>query len=705
MADRLLDVKNLKTYFFTDEGVVRAVDGVDLYIDKGETLGVVGESGCGKSVTALSIMKLIPQPPGRIVEGEIIYNGTDLVTLAPNKMRKIRGKEISMIFQEPMTSLNPVFTVGEQIAEAIRLHEGLGRREAMAKTVDMLKLVHIPNAERRVKEYPHQLSGGMRQRIMIAIALQSNPALLVADEPTSALDVTLEAQITDLIQGLRKELNTAVLYITHDLGVVAQLCDQVVVLYAGNIVETGDVFRVFQNPLHPYTQALLRSHPSHQVRARRLTTIPGRVPSLKDLPIGCKFAPRCGLAQAACFAQEPRMARADGRAVLCHAYQPGWQGAPPAAEETPAQTSPGRAEPVEPRVLRPAFGTQDAEGATEVVLVDQMRVHFQDQVGWLGKILGEKQGLVRAVDGVDMAVYRGETLALVGESGSGKTTLGRTILRLQRPTAGGISVEGQNITQRPQAQIRPLRARMQMIFQDPISSLSPRKTVAELLLEPFRIHGVAYDREKKVDELLEMVGLSAEQAGKYPHQLSGGQARRVGIARALALHPALLVADEPTSGLDVSVAAGILNLMRDLRERLSLTYILITHNLNIIGFIADRVAVMYLGKIVEVGQTSTLFNQPGHPYTEALMSAVAIPDPVLRHTRKRIVLEGEIPSSRNPPPGCPFHPRCRYRQARCLSEAPLLAALPDPGHLVACHFSLQPRQPLASAQFVDQVAI
>jgi oligopeptide/dipeptide ABC transporter ATP-binding protein len=682
--DATFKALNLDIKYHTRQATLTAVRHVNFEVGRGQIVGLVGESGCGKSTIASAVMRLLP-PNGEISGGEMLFKGRDLSRMSEEEMQWIRGREISMIFQDPMISLNPVFSIEQQMVDAILAHppndQPISRGEARERAIYMLERVGISDAAQRIRNFPHQFSGGMRQRIMIASALQSHPSLLVADEPTSALDVTLEAQIIDLIRELRDELQTSILYITHDLGVVAQLCDQVVVLYAGNVVETGDIFKVFNSPLHPYTQALLRSHPSHQSRASRLITIRGRVPSLKELPVGCKFAPRCDLAEAVCFSQEPQVTRLNEQTVLCHAYAPGWTGKSPAALHADIVASAGKG------TAGNAAQRQEQVSATEkVVQTEKVRVHFKDTVGWLGKILGQKEGLVRAVDGVDIAVYRGETLALVGESGSGKTTLGRTILRLENPTQGEISVEGQDITGLPQARIRMLRARMQMIFQDPISSLSPRKTVAQLLLEPFKVHKVPIDRQKKVDELLEMVGLSSEQADKYPHQLSGGQARRVGIARALALQPALLVADEPTAGLDVSVAAGILNLMKDLRERLSLTYILITHNLNIIGFIADRVAVMYLGKIVEIGETTTLFNQPRHPYTEALMSAVAIPDPRLRDRRQRIVLEGEIPSARNPPPGCPFHPRCRYRQERCTTEAPLLTRLPDEGHLTACHY-------------------
>jgi peptide/nickel transport system ATP-binding protein len=680
MDEMTFQAKDLEIKYHTRQATLTAVRNVNFAVGRAQIVGLVGESGCGKSTIASAVMRLLP-PNGEISHGEMLFNGRDLLRMNEDEMRQVRGRDISMIFQDPMCSLNPVFSVEQQMVDAILAHppnnQPISRGDARERAVSMLNRVGIPDAAQRIRNFPHQFSGGMLQRIMIATALQSNPCLLIADEPTSALDVTLEAQITGLIRELRDELQTSILYITHDLGIVAQICDQVVVLYAGNVVETGDIFNVFKNPLHPYTRALLRSHPSHQTRAVRLITIRGRVPSLKDLPVGCKFSPRCDLAEEICFKQEPLQSQVDKQSVLCHAYQPDWKG------KSPASLYEQASQPVQPSVTRDKPGQA---GAEQVVHTEKVKVHYKDTVGWLGKLLGEKQGLVRAVDGVDVAVFCGESLALVGESGCGKTTLGRTILRLEQPTSGNISVDGNNITCLPLSKIRPLRAHMQMIFQDPISSLSPRKTVAGLLLEPFKIHNIPVDKTTKVDELLEMVGLSSEQADKYPHQLSGGQARRVGIARALALQPSVLIADEPTAGLDVSVAAGILNLMKDLRERFNLTYILITHNLNIISFIADRVAVMYLGKLVEVGETSALITQPKHPYTEALMSAVALPDPELREMRKRIVLEGEIPSPRNPPSGCPFHPRCRYRDERCVTDPPALGEYPDATHLVACHF-------------------
>ncbi len=678
MGTPLLQVHNLKVKYHTREGILTAIRDASFEINQREIVGVVGESGCGKSTVASAVMRLLP-PNGQISAGQILLNGRDLVGLSQEEMRKLRGKDMAMVFQDAMTSLNPVFRIDQQMIDAQRAHLPSARegaeKDLRQRAVEMLDRVGIPDAAQRIREHPHQFSGGMRQRIMIAMALLSNPTLMVADEPTSALDVTLEAQILDLICGLRDEFGMALLYITHDLGVIAQICDRVIVMYAGNIVESGDVFRIFDDPKHPYTRALLRSHPSHSQRERRLRTISGRVPSLRDLPVGCKFAPRCEWVQAICHSVEPDYCQVGSQRVLCHVYSSCCQEpvSPAACESEP--------EPIP--VPETVTGRERTD--QQLIQTQDLTKHFGDNVGFLGQILGQKLGVVQAVNDVNLSIRRGETLGLVGESGSGKTTLGRTLLRLIEPTDGRIAVLGQDISELPQKKLRPMRAHMQMIFQDPTSSLSPRMKVSSLLLEPFRIHGQTVD-EGKVDELLAMVGLSSEQADKYPNQLSGGQARRVGIARALTLHPEILVADEPTAGLDVSVAAGILNLLKDLREKLDLTYIIITHNLNVLGFIADRVAVMYLGRIVELAGTEELFSQPKHPYTEALMSAVSVPDPRLRSERRQIVLKGEIPSPRNPPPGCPFHPRCRYAEERCAKERPLLSALPGTDHLTACHF-------------------
>jgi len=677
----LLDIRDLEVKYYTKEGTLSALRDVSFEVGEGEVVGIVGESGCGKSTLGSAVLRLLPNN-GQVTAGQMIFRGRDLLALDEEEMRHLRGSQLSMIFQDPMTSLNPVFSVETQMVDALAAHSPrASRKELRRRAVGMLDRVGVPDASARIREYPHQFSGGMRQRIMIALALLSRPALMVADEPTSALDVTLEAQIIDLLRDLRRELGTAILYITHDLGVVAQLCDHVVVMYAGNIVEVGDVFQVFDSPRHPYTRALLRSHPSASRGAERLVTIPGRVPSLRDLPPGCKFAPRCDQARPACHTDEPQLARVDGRSVMCHEVG---SVHPVGQAETPAPTDAivGADVPVRPVsvTMRPV------SQAPAIVQAVNLSTHFRDRAGFVGQLLGQKTGVVRAVDSVDLAIARGETVALVGESGSGKTTLGRTILRLQDPTGGQITLEGRDITRQSQRNLRPMRGRMQMIFQDPVSSLSPRLKVSALLNEPFRIHGVGVNERAKVGELLEMVGLAEELAEKYPHQLSGGQARRVGIARALALNPDLLVADEPTSGLDVSVAAGILNLMKDLRERLGLSYLIITHNLEVVSFIADRVGVMYLGKVVELATAPEVFTAPKHPYSEALISAISLPDPHRRDDGRRIVLQGEIPSSRNPPPGCAFHPRCRYAEALCVREAPGLYPVNGGGRLSACHF-------------------
>lgn len=675
----LLEVKDLEVKYHTREGILTAIRNVEFSVNPGEIVGVVGESGCGKSTVASALMRLLP-PNGEISRGQIVLNNRDLIHLNPEQMRQVRGRDISMIFQDAMTSLNPVFRIDRQMIDAQMAHQPKGAQKAINelrdRAVEMLDRVGIPDANLRIKDYPHQFSGGMRQRIMIATALLSNPGLLIADEPTSALDVTLEAQILDLIINLRDELNTAMLYITHDLGVISHICDRVIVMYAGNIVESGEVFKLFDSPKHPYTQALLSAHPSHRKHADRLRTIPGLVPSLGDLPVGCKFAPRCELACDVCHNKTPEYWKVGEQSALCHVYSPGWEGR---SVESLVTSTP---------VIVNSNEVSGRIWKNDQVLIQtqNLQKHFKDTVGFIGQIVGIKPGLVKAVSGVDIEICRGETLGLVGESGSGKTTLARTILRLLKPTYGSVLVSGKDISNLSAEEIRPLRSAMQMIFQDPFTSLNPRMKVSSLLLEPFRIHKKPVSDRKKVIELLEMVGLASEQADKYPHQLSGGQARRMGIARALALEPDILLADEPTAGLDVSVAAAVLNLLKDLRERLQLTYIIITHDLNVIGFISDRVAVMYLGRIVELAETERLFSQPKHPYTEALMSAIPIPDPRLRAVGRRIILSGEIPSPRNPPSGCHFHPRCSYVEDRCRIEIPNLRLLDDSQHWVACHF-------------------
>ena len=671
----LFDVRNLEVKYHTRAGVITAVRDISFDVQDGEILGIVGESGCGKSTVASAMMRLLP-PNGRISRGQILFKGRDLCTMREDELRTLRGSEISVIFQDPMTGLNPVFDVQSQMLDVLRAHtRGQTTPSLRQRALQMLERVGIPDAAERIHYYPHQFSGGMRQRILIAMALMSHPAVLIADEPTSALDVTLEAQILELIRGLRAELGTAIIYISHDLGVIAQLCDRVVVMYAGQIVEKGDCAAIFRDPRHPYTRALLAAHPSHRHNVERLAAIPGRVPDLTALPAGCRFADRCEYAEPLCHAQEPGYVLSDGRQVLCHAgIVERIAGTQVAKAGTPVEAG--------PLVLA------QPQVADVLVATEGLQTYFRDRVGMIAALRHQLPAAVRAVDGVNIHIHRGDSIGLVGESGSGKTTLGKTILRLVNSTNGRILFDGQDITHLDDGSMRPLRSRMQMIFQDPYSSLSPRMKVSSLLIEPFQIQGIRVDPREKVSELLAMVGLADEQADKYPHELSGGQARRVGVARALALRPEFLVADEPTSGLDVSVAASILNLLKDLREKLGLTYLIISHSLNIIGFVSNRMGVMYLGRLVEFGPTAEIYEHPAHPYTEALLAAISEPDPQMRDSQgRRVLLQGEIPSPKNPPPGCPFHPRCQYARPDCARQRPELTAI-GPDHLVACFYPL-----------------
>jgi len=663
-APPLLSVRGLRAEF----SGVPVVDHVSFDLARGETLGIVGESGSGKSVSALSIMGLIAKP-GRVAAGSILFQQREICGLPEEAMREIRGGQIGMIFQEPMTSLNPVLTIGDQIGEMLRYHRGQDRASARKSAIDLLKMVEIPAAEKRVDDYPHQLSGGMRQRAMIAIAIACKPQLLIADEPTTALDVTIQAQILDLLRSLQRDLGMAIMLITHDLGVVAEFAKRVVVMYAGRIVERAPVHPLFGLPYHPYTGALLASSPKLDRTEARLTAIEGSIPSPAEPPPGCRFHPRCAFTQAECKTGEPPLIQlAPDRDAACIRH-----------------TGYRFDGPIEPKIAvldaAPEVLAEDTRNLNEPLLeVVGLAKHFPIKEGFFGG----SNGAVKAVDGLTFSVARGETLALVGESGCGKSTTGRLLLRLIEPSAGEIRFAGQDLLTLKGDELRARRRDIQIIFQDPGASLNSRMTVGEIIAEPLVIHGVG-DRDSRIDrvrELLQLVGLNPDHAARYPHSFSGGQRQRIGIARALALNAKFLVCDEPVSALDVSVQAQIVNLMQDLQREFGLTYLFISHNLAVVRHIADRVAVMYLGRIVELADKERLYADPKHPYTQALLSAVPVADPDAG--RQRLVLQGDVPSPVKPPPGCHFHTRCPHVQPVCREVAPPLIRVGE-GQLAACH--------------------
>ena len=593
---RLIEVTDLRVYFPLEDRTVKAVDGVSWHIDKGETLAVVGESGSGKSVTAMSIMRLTDNAGGHIPSGRIQFRKPsgdvlDIVRQTPDAMRSIRGNDISMIFQEPMTSLNPVFTVGFQIAEAIMLHQGKTEEQALDQALEMLRLVRIPEPEKQLTQYPHQLSGGMRQRVMIAMALSCRPSLLIADEPTTALDVTIQAQILDLIKMLQNEIGMSVMFITHDMGVVAEVADRVVVMLRGEKVEEGLTEQIFKHPQHPYTKALLDAVP-------RLGSMTGQA-----LPM--KFA-------------NVDVTRSEGDVVAAREQE----------SETDLQ--------ITDTVRRDAAPLLQVSGLTT-----------RFDIG--GGFLGGAGMRVHAVENVSFDLQPGETLALVGESGCGKSTTGRSIIRLVEPTRGSVRFEGQEVSGLSSVAMRPLRREMQMIFQDPFASLNPRMTAGAAIAEPMEVHGLAQgkDAQQRVVQLLRRVGLDAEYADRYPHEFSGGQRQRLCIARALGLNPKLIIADEAVSALDVSIQAQVINLMMELQEEMGLAYLFISHDMAVVERISHRVAVMYLGEIVEIGPRQDVFENPQHAYTKKLMSAVPIADPSKRKTELRLMTD-EIPSPLKP---------------------------------------------------------
>jgi peptide/nickel transport system ATP-binding protein len=643
----MLRVENLSTRLDSAQGEVRAVDGVDLELRPGECFALVGESGCGKSMTALSILRLLPEA-GRIADGRVLLGEHDLLALPEAAMRAVRGRRVAMIFQEPATALNPVLTVGRQITEVIERHTELDAVAVRKRALEVLDAVGIPEPERRFDEYPFQLSGGLKQRVMIAGALAVDPEVLIADEPTTALDVTIQSQILELLKKLQAERGMAVLLITHDLGIVAQMAQRVAVMYAGQIVEVGSREAFFRAPQHPYSRKLFDALPSPEKRSGDLAVIRGQVPPLTAQFRGCRFAERCEQVFDRCRAEAPRLVELPGgQQARCFLRERG---------------------PEAPRAVVATAASGERAGRAEAPLllaVEGLKVHFPIRRGLFRRTVGQ----VKAVDGVSLAIREGRTLALVGESGCGKTTVGKAILRLIAPSAGRTLFAGADLAALSREELRARRRSMQIIFQDPYASLNPRMRVTDILAEGMRSLGVGADeadRLRRMDALLDQVGLPPEAKLRYPHEFSGGQRQRVAIARALAVEPRLIVCDEPTSALDVSVQAQILNLLRALQQRLGIAYLFITHNISVVEYLAHEVAVMYLGRIVEQGTAEEVLGAPRHPYTEALLSAA----PAVDGARQMIRLSGELPSPANPPAGCHFHPRCPKAMDACRAAYP-----------------------------------
>jgi peptide/nickel transport system ATP-binding protein len=674
----LLELTDLRTEIQLKNGVVHAVDGVTLHVDEGETLGVVGESGCGKTMTALSIMSLLPGG-GRIAGGSIKLAGREITGLSPDELRKVRGDEIGMIFQDPLSSLNPTLTVGSQIAEAVRLHRDVTKAEAMDRAVEVLDLVGLPRSRERVTEYPHQFSGGMRQRVMIAMALACEPKLLIADEPTTALDVTIQKQILELIDNLRQRLGMAVIMVTHDLGVIAGRADRVAVMYAGKVVETTDTSALYANPRHPYTEALFQALPEKSAETReRLYSIPGAPPDLVNPPKGCRFAPRCRYANDKCRSEEPPLAGETSAHVYRCFYPVGAKEATVGGQLTVIEPAP-----------EAAVAEVEAPPVGSVVL---SAVNLVKEFPVTKGVLQRKVGTVSAVAGVSFDIRKGETLGLVGESGCGKTTIGRMLVGLDKPTSGSISFAGKDLARSSGREYRKERRDIQYMFQDSYASLDPRMRAGSILREPLIVQGMGSrsEQQAKVLDMLGKVGLPEAWTERFPHEFSGGQRQRLGFARALMLNPQLIVADEPVSALDVSIQAQVLNMMRDLQSELGLTYLFISHDLSVVRYLSNHIGVMYLGKLVEVGSADEVYLRPAHPYTEGLIKSAPTADPAAERAKVDEGIVGELPSAIHPPSGCRFRTRCPLAQEICASVEPELKPYGTANHLAACHFALQP---------------
>ena len=672
MNTPLLQIKDLHTDIEIRNGVVRALSGVDLHVNPGETLGIVGESGSGKTMTALSLMGLLPQG-GKVSSGSIILDGQDLTQLPLKEKRKLRGTKVGMIFQDPLTSLNPTMKIGLQVCEPLRVHEKLSKREALARAVEILKRVGMPRPEVVINNYPHQLSGGMRQRVMIAMALVCKPRILIADEPTTALDVTTQMQILDLIDELRDEYKMGVILITHDLGVVAGHTDRVAVMYAGRIVETAPTKTLFTEPKHRYTSSLMAALPERALAAgTKLFSIPGAPPSLTNLPVGCRFAARCLWATDECRAGYPDLSGDDTHTFSC--FHPVQEG-----DESPAVLQ-GKLDSTSAEET-----ASDAPQISHDVLLDVKEASREYESAGSGFFKREK-GVVSAVDRVSITVNKGETYGLVGESGCGKSTVGRLIAGLEPPSGGAIELDGRDLATLKGRDAVRIHRDVQMMFQDSYAAMDPRMRIDQILAEPMSIQKTGNARQiaERIMEILEQVGLTEEVLDRYPHEFSGGQLQRLGFARSLTLAPDLIVADEPVSALDVSVQAQVLNLMKDLQQELGLSYLFISHDLAVVQYMADRIGVMYLGRIVEEGPAHEVVKNPKHPYTKALIDSIPVPDPEFKHDESAIKLTGEPPSAVNPPEGCRFRPRCPFAGEECKVQ-PMLT---DETHRVACHHPL-----------------
>jgi peptide/nickel transport system ATP-binding protein len=783
----VLEIKDLRTQIQLRTRVVKAVDGISFTIEPGETVGLVGESGCGKSMTASSIMRLLPNG-GRIVSGSIHLDGRDLTAMSDDQIRSVRGNDMGMVFQDPLTSLNPTMDIGHQIAESVILHKGVSKEQGLARAAEVLGLVGMPNPIERLRDYPHQLSGGLRQRVMIAMALACEPRLLIADEPTTALDVTIQAQILALLDDLKKRLGMAILLITHDMGVIAGHADRTMVMYAGQIVEGSTTDRLFEDVHHPYTEALLASIPQlDQDKTQRLYAIPGLPPDLSRPLSACRFAPRCRYATEVCRTEEPPLAGDDAghpyacfhpvdrdvneiagagdllgegaeaaplvevgavpvalattgtgasaNGLLAHAGGNGHAGAGPggasrggdghggagtggagtggagtggagtgggghAGEGLAGQRQAGGGTQVPfpgPGAGGGPNGTADVAAgwvgtvpATESPVILELRGVRKEYPVTAGAIMQRKIGAVQAVRGIDLDLHQGETLGIVGESGCGKSTLGRLIVGLERPSGGSVSVDGTDLTRLKGAELRRRHRDLQLMFQDPYSSLDPRMRVGTIIREPLVVQGIGSPAEQRerVSALLREVGLPPHAVELYPHEFSGGQRQRIGLARALALNPRLIVTDEPVSALDVSIRSQILNLMKRLQMNHGLSYVFISHDLSVVRYLADRIAVMYLGKLVEIGTGDDIYARPAHPYTAGLIGSIPVPKPSVQRSRAAIPMRGELPSPLNPPSGCPFRTRCPRAQDKCAEEEPTLSSFGGQ-HYAACYFPLQ----------------